>query len=286
MPRRGEDPSRFPSIGRARSPCIARHIFGSYGTAALNGPIAYLPSIVTVALLRIVDAPIPLIFFAGRLATLLAFVGIYYLAIRLIPVGKQVLFVLGLFPTTLLLASSYSADPMPIALAVLAISLTLAGPSHRGARPPHLPLPLSLSSQPCRSRSPRCSSLLRFYSWSRHPGLARGASTPVILQASAAVVVVVLAGLWSLATRHSKLQFGLWPESAQASRIHSPRPVRLCLGPRTHVLREHGRGALAARIRLLDWFSPPLGSRQYLRASRIGDRRCVDVVVRLSAAVW
>ncbi len=71
------------------------------------------------------DAPIPLIFFAGRLASLLAFVGIYYLAIRLIPVGKQVLFVLGLFPTTLLLASSYSADPMPVALAVLAISLTL-----------------------------------------------------------------------------------------------------------------------------------------------------------------
>ena len=125
MPHRDEHPSRFRSIGRVHIRALARHVFGSYGTAAFNGPIAYLPSIVAVALLRTVDAPIPLIFFAGRLASLLVFVGTYYLAIRLIPVGKQVLFVLGLFPTTLLLASSYSADPMPVALAILALSLTL-----------------------------------------------------------------------------------------------------------------------------------------------------------------
>ena len=56
----------------------------------------HLPAVFTIAVLRGFGAPVPLIFFAGRFVTLLAFVGVFYLAIRLIPTGKQALFVSGL----------------------------------------------------------------------------------------------------------------------------------------------------------------------------------------------
>jgi uncharacterized membrane protein len=59
------------------------------------------------------------------MTSLLTFVALYAVAIKIAPMGKPVLFVLGLLPTTLLLASSYSADPMTIALAALSVSLTL-----------------------------------------------------------------------------------------------------------------------------------------------------------------
>ena len=53
------------------------------------------------------------------MATLLGFIAIFCSGHTPDPVGKPVLFVLGLLPTTLLLASSYSADPMAISLAAL-----------------------------------------------------------------------------------------------------------------------------------------------------------------------
>ncbi len=105
--------------------CSSRTAFTDVGTTASYGPISYLPSIITVGILDRLGTPLPLIFFAGRWASLAVFIFMYYWAIRITPIGKQVLFVLGLLPTTLLLASSYSADPMTIALAMLGVALIL-----------------------------------------------------------------------------------------------------------------------------------------------------------------
>ena len=285
MQRRREDRSRFPSTWQSPHPCSSTPVFGAYGTAAFNAPIAYFPEILAVALLRAVGAPIPLIFFAGRLATLLAFVGIFYLAIRLIPMGKQVLFVLGLFPTTLLLASTYSADPMPIALAVLAISLTLRC---RRAEVPdkHAFLYLFLVLAALTLTKPTMFIFAPLLFMVPSPGIGPKRLHPRILQASRSGRRRGTRGRVEFHhtsyTDRSRLRF----ESAQTGRIHPPRPFRLCVGAGAHILRKHGRGTLAARIRLLDWLSPLLSSGQHLCAGWIGDRRCVDVVVRLSAPVW
>ncbi len=105
--------------------CYSKSVFTDFTATAVYSPVVYVPSVLSVAVLRLVHAPLPVIFFGGRLTTLLAFVGLYALAIRIIPIGRQVLFVLGLLPTTLLLASSYSEDSMTIALAALSVALTL-----------------------------------------------------------------------------------------------------------------------------------------------------------------
>ena len=216
-------PFSFSQYWQSPHPCLASNVFGSYGTAAFNGPLSYLPSIFTVALLRIVDAPIPLIFFAGRLASLLAFVGIYYVAIRLIPVGKQVLFVLGLFPTTLLLASSYSADPMPVSLAVLAISLTLR--TRRAEVPDrHSFLFLFLVLAALSLTKPTMFVFAPLLFMVPSPGIGPRHLHPRILQAGAAVVVVALAGVWSFVTRHVKfpLLYGVNPHKQIEFILHDP----------------------------------------------------------------
>lgn len=115
----------FSDYFRSPTHCSATAPFTGVGTAAANSPVSYLPSIVAVGVLRGVGAPIPVIFFGGRLAGLLGFIVLFWLAMKLTPVGSQVFFVLGLLPATLVLASSYSADPMTISLAALSAALTL-----------------------------------------------------------------------------------------------------------------------------------------------------------------
>jgi uncharacterized membrane protein len=215
-------PFSFPQFWQSPHPCIGTHVFGSYGTAAFNGPMSYLPAIVTVAVLRAIDAPVPVIFFAGRLASLIVFVGIYYLAIRVIPVGKQVLFVLGLFPTTLLLASSYSADPISIALAVLAISLVLRT-RHSEVPGPHAFLFLFLVLAALSLTKPTMfvfAPLLFMALPETSPRLLH----PRLVQSIAAVVVVALAGFWSLVTRHVVFghPYGLDPHKQVKFILHDP----------------------------------------------------------------
>ena len=219
----GRGPFSFSQYWQSPHPCPSTPVFGTYGTAAFNAPIAYLPAILAVALLRAVSAPVPLIFFAGRLATLLAFVGVFYLAIRLIPVGKKVLFVLGLFPTTLLLASTYSADPMPIALAVLAISLTLRI-RHTEAPYKHGFLLLFLVLAALALTKPTMFIFAPLLFMIPGPANGRLRLHPFIVQASAAAVVVVLAGLWSFLTRHIKIGdvYGLNPHKQISFILHDP----------------------------------------------------------------
>jgi uncharacterized membrane protein len=159
----------------------------------------------------------------GRLAALLAFVGIFYVAIRLIPVGKPVLFVLGLFPTTLLLASTYSAEPMPIALAVLAISLTLRC-RHSEVPDRHSFLFLFLVLASLSLTKPTMFIFAPPLFMVPAPRVGRTRLHPVVLQAGAAAVVVALAGVWSFVTRHIKIGdvYDLNPHKQVEFILHDP----------------------------------------------------------------
>jgi uncharacterized membrane protein len=94
---------------------------------AVNSPVSYLPQEVAILFLRLLGASVPVIFFGGRLAGLAAYLALIYLAIRVAPRGRAVFFVVALLPSSLGLASAYSADGMTIGLALLSIALALRG---------------------------------------------------------------------------------------------------------------------------------------------------------------
>jgi uncharacterized membrane protein len=205
-------PFSFGQYWHTPQMCSASPTLGSYGTSAFNGPISYLPAILTTALLRGVGAPVPLIFFVGRLATLIGFVAVYYVAMRVIPTGKQVLFALGLFPTTLLLASTISADPMTIGLSILAIGIALrARRSEKPDRRTFVGLFLVLAALSLTKPTLFVFAPLLFLVPS--PGVGSTRRHPLVVQTVAASIVVVLAALWSRATSSVKIfdVYGLDP---------------------------------------------------------------------------
>ncbi len=99
--------------------------FVAFENTALEPPTAYAPEVVGVGLLRLVRAPLPVIFFGGRLFGLAGFLLVVWLALRITPRGRAVFFVVGAMPIALQQAAAYSADAMTTGLALLAVALTL-----------------------------------------------------------------------------------------------------------------------------------------------------------------
>src|SRR5581483_334070 len=83
-----------------------------FAGSALYTPLPYIPQAIGIGAGRLLDAPPLILFYLGRLANLVAYTGLVYLAIRLIPVGKWGFVVITLLPTTLTQAASVSADTM------------------------------------------------------------------------------------------------------------------------------------------------------------------------------
>jgi uncharacterized membrane protein len=204
--------------------CSSKSMFIGFPSSAVYSPVAYVPSVFAVAILRGLDAPLPVIFFGGRIASLLAFVGLFYLAIRITPIGKQVMFVLGLLPTTLLLASSYSADPMTLSLAALGVSLALrccrSVEENRGAV---LLLVIVLMGLSLTKPTFFIFAFLLFLV----PTSALGRQQhPLLLKAAAAAVILGCAGLWELVVR-TYLDapipiFGIYPHRQMLYVLHHP----------------------------------------------------------------
>lgn len=103
----------------------APNVFVIFDNTAINSPISYLPEVVGVGALRAVGAPLPTVFYGGRLIGLLAYVGVVALALRWATRGRGVLFVVGLMPMSLEGASTYSADGFTLALTLLVVALTI-----------------------------------------------------------------------------------------------------------------------------------------------------------------
>lgn len=117
---------RFADFWKTAPGCVHRAAtFVPIENTAVNSPVSYLPVELAILPLRTFGAPAPVIFYAGRLAGLAAYLLLIYLAIRVAPRGRAVFFVIGLLPSALGLASGYSADGMTIGLALLSIALAL-----------------------------------------------------------------------------------------------------------------------------------------------------------------
>lgn len=99
--------------------------FYGFGNTALYAPTSYLPQAIGIRIADLfTDRPIVLAY-GGRVANMLCFGLIFFLAIRFTPVGKNFIALLGLVPMNIQSANSMSADALALALTVAMIVFVL-----------------------------------------------------------------------------------------------------------------------------------------------------------------
>lgn len=89
-------------------------------------PLVYLPQAVGINIGKLFDASPIILIWLARIANLVVWLVVIFLAIRLFPVAKWALLALALNPVAVFLSASMSADVMNIALAFLFVSLIFA----------------------------------------------------------------------------------------------------------------------------------------------------------------
>jgi uncharacterized membrane protein len=106
--------------------------FYGFPNSALYSPINYLPQALAIAVGRLFNLPPLYLMYLARLAALLAWLALIYLAIRIIPTGKWALLAVSLIPMMMFLAPSVSADSFVFALTAFAVALTVRLACHGG----------------------------------------------------------------------------------------------------------------------------------------------------------
>ncbi len=99
--------------------------FVDFNNTALMSPLPYLPEATVIAIGRLAHTRPILLVYAGRLANLLTWVLLVFLAIRAAPAGKWLIAVLALMPMSIFLAASLSYDACTIGLAYLTTAFLL-----------------------------------------------------------------------------------------------------------------------------------------------------------------
>jgi len=97
-----------------------------FTSVILYPPWAYIGSLIGVILAKIMHLPLIWYVYMGRLSTLVVWVILTYLAIRIIPFGKWFMVALALLPTSLTQAATISADGLLSGISWLLIALVLA----------------------------------------------------------------------------------------------------------------------------------------------------------------
>ncbi len=97
-------------------------VFVGFDNAAIYSPVLYVPQIVGIWLGKLLHAPPIFGFYAGRVLNYSLYVLCAYLALRLIPIGRRLFFVLALLPMSLFLAASLSPDATIIGASLLTIA--------------------------------------------------------------------------------------------------------------------------------------------------------------------
>lgn len=97
----------------------------SFPSAAVNNPAMYIPQALAIRAGMTFRAPPVVMVYMARLANLIFYVLILYLAIRLMPFGKTAMMVVALLPMHIVSASSASADTYTVALTALFVAALL-----------------------------------------------------------------------------------------------------------------------------------------------------------------
>lgn len=99
--------------------------FLKFPGSALYSHVPYLPQALAIAVGRLAHVSPLALMYAGRFFNLMAWLGLEYLAIRIAPAGKWLLFLICLTPMSLFQAASLSADAVTNGLAHLLIAVFL-----------------------------------------------------------------------------------------------------------------------------------------------------------------
>ncbi len=102
-----------------------------YKTLLGEYDIAYIAPAVAIIIAKGLRFPFTAVFLAGKLGILLTYIAIIYYAIKRLRYGKVLLAVVGLLPTTMLFASSYSYDWWVIAWIIAGYSYYIAELQYR-----------------------------------------------------------------------------------------------------------------------------------------------------------
>lgn len=99
--------------------------FYGFGNTALYAPTSYLPQAVGIRIADLfTDRPV-ILAYGGRIANMICFGLIFFLAIHFTPVGKNFIALLGLVPINIQSANSMSADALALALTVAMVAFVL-----------------------------------------------------------------------------------------------------------------------------------------------------------------
>lgn len=96
-----------------------------FPNTALSGPIAYLPQALGIDVARIAGSSALIVFYLGRISTLLLCVAVTAVAIRCLPIRRWTCVLLSLLPMTVFVRSSLSSDGPTLALTMLALAICL-----------------------------------------------------------------------------------------------------------------------------------------------------------------
>jgi|ERR1039458_8526973 uncharacterized membrane protein len=107
------------NVGKQKAPAI-------FTSTVFYPPWAYIPSVIGVLIAKLSHLPLIWYVYLGRICSLLAWIAITAIAIRLMPSGKWLLVTIALLPTSLTQAATISADGLVNGLSWLIIALTLA----------------------------------------------------------------------------------------------------------------------------------------------------------------
>ena len=113
-------------LAKSMPACDTGGRFRSFASFAWYSPLPYVPQAAAVALVRVGGGGVVGMLLAARLACLLAYVGVAWVAIRRAPVGRWALGITALLPAALFQgATSVSPDALTTAMALLVISSAL-----------------------------------------------------------------------------------------------------------------------------------------------------------------
>ena len=92
---------------------------------AVYSPIPYIPQALTIGILNIFTDNVAVIFYGARIVNLLVSVFLLYFAMKLIPFGKKLIFLITILPTTMVQISSLSPDALTLTSSILFVAYVL-----------------------------------------------------------------------------------------------------------------------------------------------------------------
>jgi len=133
----GESPSGDPVLVAAGPDrqCPPGTKYLDISTFAWYSPVPYLPQAAAFAVLRPLGASTDTLAIVGRLANLVVFLGLVFVAIRRAPRARWALCISALLPIVMFQANSLSPDTLTTAVAILVVSSALRVLDHEGPLP-------------------------------------------------------------------------------------------------------------------------------------------------------